>query len=351
MITPNEIFIEPIVWKVIFASFGAGVSDIDVLIRNLIKISSENSLPFMDVIYWRGFDRDGHDQISNGQLDWLVNALDKTRIRASISQFPSFDKLDPEISFDDIWAEKNLSKFFYQSETSTKASYDFLKHELQIKRKGEIDHTEKYSAAFLLPMLLKNIEIAISQKNRVSSEHFHNEIPGPSEDKHEKMLDWGFTKSSITSIQRLCEKDIVSFCIASLSSECEKVRCYAVSILGIILQACHTDYALDSSSWRDRPQLVMILNSIQRSIVLQKAYEGEDFIVPRITPVIALFLARAAIVLPKPDDALYVPINRYFLKHENDHGAFQDMKRLPAFMSLFCSFSDDTNQSRAERMW
>eukprot|EP00536_Pseudo-nitzschia_multiseries_P000376 jgi/Psemu1/300015/fgenesh1_kg.5_\ len=44
-------------------------------------------------------------------------------------------------------------------------------------------------------------------------------------------------------------------------------------------------------------------------------------------------------------------MNRHFLKTENEHGAFQDMKRLPAFMSLFCSSSEDPNQSRAERMW
>jgi len=94
----------------------------------------------------------------------------------------------------------------------------------------------------------------------------------------------------------------------------------------------------------------MILNSVQRSLVLQKSLEV-DSAVPKVTPIVANFLARAALVLPRPDDALYVPINRYFLKSEADHGAFQDTNRLPGFMSLFCSSSEDSNQSRAERMW
>jgi hypothetical protein len=44
-------------------------------------------------------------------------------------------------------------------------------------------------------------------------------------------------------------------------------------------------------------------------------------------------------------------MNRSFLRIHDDHGAFQDLKRLPAFISLFCSSADDPWQARKERMW
>jgi len=360
MISINDIEIKPVVWKVIFASFNAGLSHIDILIRNLVSISCKDSLPFMDELHWRGCDRNNQEQLLTGKLDWLVDALDVTRIRATTSRFPIFDRLDLAISLDSIWVEQSFHKMLEQIETPMEMRQplsEFLKLEQQSNlvdlssKDGELGDTEQYSPAFLLPLLLQTIEVGLNRNKRMAFNEFRTGRSRDGEDNQESMTPWIFSKASIESIQQLCEKGIVSLCLASLSSLCEKVRCYAVSILGLILQACHTNYALDSPSWRDRPQLVMILNSVQRSLVLHKALDEVDAIVPRVTPVIATFLARAATVLPKPDDALYVPMNRYFLKNETNHGAFKDMKRLPAFMSLFCSSSEDSNQSRAERMW
>jgi hypothetical protein len=53
----------------------------------------------------------------------------------------------------------------------------------------------------------------------------------------------------------------------------------------------------------------------------------------------------------KPDDGLYVAINRFFLKTEANHGAFQDWNRLPGFISLFCASSEDPEEARVERLW
>ncbi len=340
LISDEDIQIESNVWKAIFSSFNAGISHTDVLIRYLVTISCEDSRPFMDEFHWKGCDMASREQTVTGKLDWLAGDLDTTRIRASISRFPVFDTLDLKISLDDIWKEDFFDRSLEQSE-SRQPSYAM----------DTSKRVHQYSPAFLFPLLLKNIESGVSRKKKLPSDEENSSGTRADQSNQEAMSPWDFSKSSIESVQQMCEKGIVSLCLASLSSSCEKVRCYAVSIMGLILQASISNYALEMPSWRDRPQLAMILNSVQRSILLQKALDDSGSIVPRVAPVVATFLARAATVLPRPDDALYVPMNRYFLKTEANHGAFQDMKRLPAFMSLFCSSSEDPDQSRAERMW
>ncbi len=328
MLSTENIEIRSDVWRLIFTSFNAGMTCTDILIRYLVSVSCNESLPFMDELHWKGCVMDNREQTSSGKLDWLVDALDQARVRASVSRFPVADKMELSISLNDIWTE--------QFDNEHQASFD-----------REPNDAEQYSPSFLLPLILNYIELGLSRTKKV----LHDESQMSDKDKEQPKLGLNFSKSTIDSIQQLCEKGVVSLCLASLSSLCEKVRCYAVSILGLILQACHSNHAIDSPSWRDRPQLVMILNSVQRSLVLQLALNEDESAVPRVTPVVATFLARAASVLPRPDDALYVAMNRYFLKTEANHGAFQDLKRLPAFMSLFCSSSEDPNQSRAERMW
>ena len=365
-ISSEDIQIKSDVWKIIFASFNAGISHGDVLIRHLVSISSDDSLPFIDEVHWKGCNLDNRDQTLTGnqtltgKLDWLIDALHPTRIRASISRFPIFDRLDLAFSLNEIWTEQLFDRNHEQMESLVEIDQPLscsfkpkkVSYSADIRRRDrEASYAEQYSPAFLLPLLLKTIELALSRNKKMTSNEFQTSRSIDDENRQELILPWNFSKSSIESIQRLCEKEIVSICLMSLSSLCEKVRCYAVSILGLILQACRSNYALDSPSWRDRPQLVMILNSVQRCLVIQKALNEGDSMVQRVAPVVATFLARAATVLRRPDDALYVPMNRYFLKNEANHGAFQDMKRLPAFMSLFCSSSEDANQSRAERMW
>ena len=331
VICQEEIEIESSTWRALFASSNAGLARFDILVRKLVTVCSKNSIPFMDEFRWHGCEATNENQILTGRFDWLVDILDSTRIRATISRFPYFDKIDQVVLLNDIWRRVQ--------EDSNKSNQIVTQ-----ARDGGVVNTDLYSPAFLLPLLLGAINFGICPSNIVDD-------ASSCKNDGELKIPWIFSKTSILFIHRLCEKGVISLCFVSLSSVCEKIRCYAVSILGLILQACNTSEALESASWRDRPQLVMILNSVQRSFVLQKATDKNDLCIPKLTPIAANFLARAALVLLKPDDALYVPINRYFLKSEADHGAFQDTNRLPGFMSLFCSSSEDSNQSRAERMW
>jgi len=343
IVSIDDIEIELSTWRIIFTTSNAGLSRFDILIRNLISVCSRNSIPFMDEFRWKGCEMPDQELLLTRRFDWLIDALDMTRIRATVSKFPYSDRLNQDIPLDNIWAKQELHDV---DENPTK-SYQLT---TQSETDGEIGSVDRYSLAFVLPLLLEGIKFGLNSNKKIDADGSPPRNTSRESEDLESMPPWNFSKSSIVSIHRLCEKGVTSLCLVSLSSLCEKIRCYAVSILGLILQACNTSEALESSSWRDRPQLVMILNSVQRSLVLQKSLEV-DSAVPKVTPIVANFLARAALVLPRPDDALYVPINRYFLKSEADHGAFQDTNRLPGFMSLFCSSSEDSNQSRAERMW
>jgi len=357
-ISIDDIEINPSTWKVVFASFGAGVRSADMLIRQLVGVCSKNHAPIMNDIRWKGCLNVGQEENLTRKYEWFVDALDATRIDATISNVPMFDRMVVDIPLNDVWAEKLSLEQSADSPMETDQVFNEL---FKLNRRHNFVDTprkdrntgsvEPYSPAFVLPLILKSIEAGLSPNKTIDSENIESQVSKDVEEKRESSLPCKFSKSSIACIHQLCQKGAVSLCLISLSSICDKVRCYAVSILGLILQACHTSYALESSSWRDRPQLAMILNSIQRALLLQKAAHQGNSAVPRLTPIIASFLARSALVLPKPDDPLYVSMNRYFLKNENEHGAFQDMKRLPAFMSLFCSSSEDPNQSRAERMW
>jgi len=342
IVSTDDIEIEPLTWRILFASTNAGLSRFDVLIRNLVSVCSINSIPFTDEFRWKECETHKEEQVMTRRFDWLIDALDTARIRSTISRFPYSDRMNQDVTLDSIWAEQDLHE--NDDEIRTK-SHQPMNHS---RKDGEMSGVNRYSPAFILPLLLEAIELGLSPNKRIAADGSPIVTSSDNAVHREPMI---FSKSSIASIHILCEKGVISLCLVSLSSLCERTRCYAVSILGLILQACHTTEAFESSSWRDRPQLVMILNSVQRSFVLQKSLDEDDSAVPKITPIIANFLARAALVLPKPDDPLYVSINRYFLKTEADHGAFQDMNRLPAFMSLFCSSSEDSNQSRAERMW
>jgi hypothetical protein len=339
--TPDIVF-ETYVWKILLASFNAGLGELDKLLHRLVLICPDDYRPFLDELRWHGHDdltAAADDESSEKRWDWFVSALDPTRIRATVLNFPTDDTIssclqngkskideDIEIQYDGVNQHKFPKKFH-----ATKRD-DF-----------------RYSPSFILPLMVGALESFACYK-KIKTENAADDsegidMKGVTDDK------MGTKQIAIEAIHRLCDKGCVSLCLASLSSSCEIIRCYAAAILGMTLQVCNSAAARDATSWRDRPQLLMVLNSIQRSLVLQKVNQSIPSNVPRLLPIVSCFLARAALVVSRPDDALYVPMNRYFLKTESDHGAFQDLNRLPAFVSLFCSTSDNLEQSRAERIW
>jgi Nucleolar pre-ribosomal-associated protein 1 len=113
-----------------------------------------------------------------------------------------------------------------------------------------------------------------------------------------------------------------------------------------LIEAVDSQEAHQIASWRERPQIAMVLGAVQRSLVVRYAEDvngkgkSTNFQVPELPGFSAIFLARASLVLSRPSDPLFLAMNRSFLRTEVDGGGFQDLTRLPAFMSLFCSSSD-----------
>jgi hypothetical protein len=160
------------------------------------------------------------------------------------------------------------------------------------------------------------------------------------------------TDFNVAIIHRFCDKGCVAITLACLSSRCNLIRQAAVSILGFVLRAIHTEEACSLPSWRDRPQVAMLLKAVHQALTIETISKGlKRGDVPKLPGVSAIFLAKACLVLSKPGDKLFPVINRFFLRIEEEHGAFQDLYRLPGFASFLCSSADEPGQAFFERTW
>lgn len=319
----------------------------------------------MDEFRWKGFLGDGPQ--GSSRWDWLVEAIDPNRIRATISHFPVYDTVKVDLGMadnDPSNSDEGDSSGEESDDDNASEDEDSIgsdSTETQINpRNGLFPGAEwshhgqdiRYSPAFLLPFILGALESTMPSPDKKNTTDFTKD---PSLQNQTEDDSSGLNYEVFVLIaKRLCDKEALSLCLASLSSKCDTTRCYAVSIMGMLLRASNSEEARALSSWRGRPQLAMLLNSVQRAFVIKKGTRissGSSLQVPILPPLVSSFLARASLSISRPDDALFVPLNRYFLKNENNHGAFSDMNRLPGFISLFCSASDDQSQARKERMW
>ena len=96
----------------------------------------------------------------------------------------------------------------------------------------------------------------------------------------------------------------------------------------------------------------MMLRSVHLGLTIRTSNRGLSREgMPKIAGVSALFLARASLILCNPGDDMFPAINRIFLQSEVEHGAFRDLNRLPAFVSLFCSSADESSLASRHRTW
>jgi hypothetical protein len=365
-VSATEIAVQKSIWKTILCSFNAGLSRLDNLVRMLGSVCPEGSLPFTDEVRWTGQSSLSQLNTVSSRWDWLVEALDHSRLRTTITSFPCSEILESDMVFADSSTSPhgisashgNGYNANVRGPTDPPISIDEKKQSDSGQKNVKAPANRKdyrYSLAVLLPAVLGALESELTNGKRTlplsstAENGLHKDHDNPAYARS--------TVASIETVQRLCEKGIVGLCLVALSSASEEIRAYSICVLSFVVCTASTIEARESTTWRNRSQLVMILNSVQRSLLILKASSRGDesdsnsMAVPKFPPLVSLFLARASLVLSRPDDDLYVPMNRYFLKTENDYGAFQDTNRLPGFMSLFCSASEDPDQARAERLW
>jgi hypothetical protein len=297
--------------------------------------------------------------ISADDWDWFINGIDLGRVKATLHQFPLWDSLNvisellsPKKQKSILEVDPGLDRSHSESDSIGESSSPSNRDRNVDTWRGRGRDT-RYSPAFVVPQILGVLEQYYSTAmtgDRVDTESYESDrtSQGPSGEMTEADRDF------VRVVQRLCEKGALSLSIAALASHCSELRNVALSCLSLFLKAMTLEAATSLSSWRERPQLLLLLNSLQRGLALRRALTAaasgliETIKIPALS---AIFFAKAALVLMKPGDPMFSPINRYFLKIEDSHGAYDEFTRLPAFIALFCSPSDEPELARRKRLW
>ena len=293
----------------------------------------------------------------NQSWDWLVNGLQLGRVRQTIRSFPLDETLVPaplaeveERPLKENTAGGNLETMEFDEKTSTSEVIHLQETAPAVLSTSRPLNDGSYSPGYVLPLILAALESCTGDPNNNQSTN---------------RVDTGM-EDLARMAQRLCEKGGLSLALASLCSKCPAIRQVAVSIISFFMWAVDSKEAREISSWRERPQLALLLHSVHRALVVRRSIlisreensdtkpppESPVWIIPMFPGFSAIFLARAAFVLVRPGESMFGPLNKFFLSIDNDHGAFRDMNRLPAFITFLCSSSDEPiDQARNERIW
>ena len=395
-------------WITVLRAYSAGVRREDKALRRLMHLyctnTDEKSPRFIDSLRWGGMmgvpDASAGTQSSNldggdhaRQYEWFVQALDVRRVRSTLSCFPVWERLSPDADPSlETWTAVNDSDAINDDASSacSEASGDESGDEKEnVGEDDEMTDTEndspprprrkddqsdewnghgaddRYSPPFILTLALATLEA-------------FNTPSAPPKQKHDEGRDQDNDDNNNVSIEedpskaqretfvkiarRLSEKGCISLGLAALSSKCPGVRQLAVVTLGLFLKAVHMEEAHSLKTWRERPQIAMVLDSVQRGIAVRRAImlarrkeegtEDQPLLVPMFPAVSAVFLGWSALIVSRPSDDMFASANRSFLRLDDYHGAFKDCFALPAFISLFCgSFAEENSQARRERLW
>ena len=255
--------------------------------------------------------------------DWLVDEIEMDRVQATISNFPVEDRLLIDEAFLTSQLKKGINgtvrlELNHKNSLIT-AKVAGQKQELRDRR---------YSPGFLVPLVLAALSDAARDDEPTSAMANHIQIS-----------------------KRLCDKGCLALAIASLCSGCSFIRRLAVAVIAHFSVVLHSPEARKLESWRERPQIAMMLKALKRGMTVRKKQSGSSlFEVEKLPGLSAIFLARACLVLSRPSDPVFPAVNQYFLRTGADHGAFQDFLRVPGFVSMFCSDSED-GRAQEERLW
>jgi Nucleolar pre-ribosomal-associated protein 1 len=311
---------------------------------------------------------DSPDAQSKYPWDWLVNGLQLRRIRATLRFFPLDDAVQP-LPIADIEASCRTiavaevggsDSVEICSESSNLEVEEAVATRVSERIHSIVTNDSLYSPAYILPLVLAALEACVEDAIAVSQTDVAGESISGKESKTNPVA--GHELLAKTA-QRLCEKGALSLALGSLCSRCCSLRQIAVAVLGLLARAIDCEEARDISSWRERPQLAMLLRSVHRALAIRRATmlvesqcdeskEKAAWVVPKLPGFSAIFLAMSALVLSRPGDSAYSPLNKCFLSIDSDHGAFRDLNRLPAFIMLLCSTAlEPPGQARLERLF
>jgi hypothetical protein len=362
-------------WEILVQSHYAGVCHEDYFLRQLLYLfmkKDSECIYFMDEVLkvspfasYSIDDRWGH----------IFTLLDHYRLRCTLSDFPdweqSLSRLESEGDVEIILPykapegageEDSVGSDSNPSNDGSKTEVEKLSESHTLSPLGNrvarpwlgLGPDLRYSPAFLLPIMLGFLEYYLPVKDNYPSQSSGINIV------ETETTTEGQTFAKMT--HRLCDNGGLALALASLSCKCPRLRQIAVAVLLLIMRALTSQEAKMIREWRHRPQILMLLESVQRGLCLRRRQQEtiqrqtENHVSRRIVPmfstVSAIFLARSSIILCNPGDPMYRAINSYFLRIVPNQGAFVDSGgRVPAFVSLYCSTDDSWGHAKRERCW
>jgi hypothetical protein len=134
--------------------------------------------------------------------------------------------------------------------------------------------------------------------------------------------------TSDVSVRLLANSGIVSMILAALASSCSLMKTYALACLQRILVFLHAQTAEKDASFRERHQLLLLVDFVRNAI---EAPVISGVLAPQVT---VQFLSRSALHLLQPHHELYGKINKYLLSRP-----YCDFKDLPLVLTHAFSVS------------
>ncbi|XP_066226445.1 nucleolar pre-ribosomal-associated protein 1 isoform X1 [Saccopteryx leptura] len=132
----------------------------------------------------------------------------------------------------------------------------------------------------------------------------------------------------VVDCRKFLDSNALGLTVAALSSYDPQMRAAAYYIL-----AAYYSH-VEGARFREQPQVLYLLDVVRNGIRTQNM---------RLTFTLALFIAKAALQILKPEEHMYLKINKFLLAHEH-----LNMNKVPGFFQFF--YSSDFQQN-AEREW
>lgn len=371
----------------ILSLYNASTGVVDGLLRQLMYLYEihgcyqDERITLNDLQWGPASSKYTNNHSEKESWEWFINALDIDRVRCTLCQFPVADSFEPKVVDDKFLQqheERCLSDEIVEEMDSDIPLVAPKKHPRgsSVRTRGcdtwrGVGDDIRYSPGFILPLILAAMEANRPKEKECNTALFIDQHDGVIIDRDNDYDTECYAFGIIC--KRISDRGGIALAIASLSSRCPSIRQLAIAICGLFLTALQMQESHGIKIWRERPQQELILSSIQRGLSVRRSIqtmkkrnsivEGIELggmttpttettnNIPMLPAVSAIFLAKALLIVSRPADDMYGPINRYFLRLLDYHGAFQDCFGLPAFLSLYCSSSVELSRCRIERGW
>ncbi|XP_063202755.1 LOW QUALITY PROTEIN: nucleolar pre-ribosomal-associated protein 1 [Chroicocephalus ridibundus] len=132
----------------------------------------------------------------------------------------------------------------------------------------------------------------------------------------------------VVACHKFVEVNALGLTVAALSSYDSNMRAAAYFVLASFRSH------LEGARFREKSQLVYLLDAVQNGI-------GQPNL--RFTFSLTLYIARVAQQILKPEEHMYMRVNRFLLSHQ-----YLDLRKVPGFFQLFYSFD---LEYKTEREW